>query len=104
VKPANAMMFHLLLALALPGIAVAADTYAAKGTVNSVDIAAGKANITHEPVPALKWPGMTMGFVVKDTNGLRQVKPGDRVDFLMLKDGNSYVITKIERERKPSAN
>lgn len=100
MKTAKTALLSFAFAIALPAMVSAADTYAVKGTVNSVDVSAGKANITHEPVPALKWPGMTMGFVVKDANGLKQVKPGDRVDFLMAKDGNAYVITKIEREKK----
>jgi Cu(I)/Ag(I) efflux system periplasmic protein CusF len=99
MKSAKVVLFSVLFA-ALTGIASAAETYAAKGTVNSVDVAAGKTNITHEPVPALKWPGMTMGFVVKDEKGLKQLKTGDRVEFWMAKEGNSYVITKIERSKK----
>jgi Cu/Ag efflux protein CusF len=100
MKAVKFVLLSLALAVAPPAVGSAADTYTVKGTVNSVDIAAGKANITHEPVPALKWPGMTMGFVVKDTAGLRQVKPGDRVDFLIAKEGGSYVITRIEGEKK----
>ncbi|MGE0559065.1 MAG: efflux RND transporter periplasmic adaptor subunit [Burkholderiales bacterium] len=67
--------------------------------VNSVDAAAGKIDITHGPIPSLKWPGMTMGFRVADKDLLKDLKPGDRIRFEMSgepdKDGD-YIITRIQ--------
>lgn len=67
--------------------------------VNSVDAGAGKLDITHGPIPSLKWPEMTMGFRVNDKNLLKDLKPGDRIRFEMRgepdKDGD-YIITRIQ--------
>ncbi|MEN3794768.1 efflux RND transporter periplasmic adaptor subunit [Fulvimarina sp. MAC3] len=38
------------------------DTMAVSGTINSVDSATGKANITHGPIADIGMPGMTMDF------------------------------------------
>jgi hypothetical protein len=34
----------------------------AEGTVKAIDALGGKVTLAHGPVPALKWPAMTMGF------------------------------------------
>ena len=69
----------------MPGMKMDADKSAAsqvhkgQGTVNSVDAKAGKVNLTHGPIPSLKWSGMTMDFQVKDTAVLKGVAPGQNV-------------------------
>lgn len=68
----------------------------AKGIVNSVDIQAAKVNLSHEAIPSLNWPKMTMSFKVSDQQGLAMLKPGQHVDFeLSEKTKGQYVITKI---------
>lgn len=54
----------------------------AKGTgvVKSIDAAAGKVTIAHEPIAALNWPSMTMAFNASPEL-LAAVKEGDRVHF-----------------------
>ena len=42
------------------------QTHKASGTVTRVDQASAKVTIAHGPVQSLKWPAMTMNFVVKD--------------------------------------
>jgi Cu/Ag efflux protein CusF len=32
------------------------------GTVNSVDLAQHKVNLSHNPIPEIGWPAMTMDF------------------------------------------
>ena len=56
------------------------------GVVNSVDAAAGKINVTHEPVPELGWPRMTMDLPVTRRVDLSALKPGETVNFT-LKQG-----------------
>ena len=51
------------------------------GTVNSVDASGHKINLTHGPIAALGWPGMTMDFEVAPAVDLRTLQPGARVDF-----------------------
>lgn len=71
--------------------------YAGHGTVNTVDIANKSINITHDPIPALKWPGMTMDFGVKDAAVLASVKPGNVIDFELVESvKGEYVITSIK--------
>jgi Cu(I)/Ag(I) efflux system membrane fusion protein len=70
-----------------------------KGTGKVVEIDAKSNNITlaHEPIPALGWPSMTMGFDVKDAEQLKALKPGDQVEFELKAQGDEYVIERIEK-------
>jgi len=70
--------------------------YTTSGVVQSVDQAAGKAVITHEPVPALNWPTMTMGFTFEDASLLEGLKAGDKVRLDFYNQGNASVIVDIE--------
>lgn len=58
----------------------------ATGTVNTVDPAAHKINLSHQPIPALGWPAMTMDFPVAPSVDLSRLKPGSRVNFSLGKD------------------
>jgi Cu(I)/Ag(I) efflux system periplasmic protein CusF len=55
------------------------------GTVNSVDPAQHKVNLTHNPIPEIGWPTMTMEFPVKPSVDLKTIKPGSRVNFTIEK-------------------
>ena len=70
--------------------------YTTTGTINALDTAALKATILHEPVPALNWPAMNMGFVVEDASLLEGLNVGDRVRFDFRNQGNTSIITDIE--------
>ena len=72
------------------------SVYTTSGVIQSVDDAAKKAVITHEPVPALDWPAMTMGFVFEDASLLEGLKAGDKVRFDFYTHGNTYVVVDIE--------
>jgi Cu/Ag efflux protein CusF len=68
----------------------------ATGTVNSVDAAAHKLNVSHGPIPAIGWPAMTMDFAVAPSVDLRAVKPGTRISFTIEQgDDGMYVIQSI---------
>ena len=86
----------------MPGMKMAAEKAAespahkGQGTVNGVDVKAGKVNLTHGPIATLKWPGMTMDFQVKDKALLKGVTPGQNVEFDIVQAGPSqFVITRI---------
>jgi Cu(I)/Ag(I) efflux system periplasmic protein CusF len=50
-------------------------------------------NITHEPIEALKWPGMTMDFPVAKEVDLSGFKAGDSITFTLKHgDDGSYII------------
>ena len=51
------------------------------GVVNSIDTEKGMINITHEPMPELNWPTMTMDLPVTRRVDLGRVQAGDKVGF-----------------------
>jgi Cu/Ag efflux protein CusF len=57
----------------------------ATGTVNAVDSAQHKINLSHQPIPSLGWPAMTMDFPVAPSVDLSRIKPGNRVSFSLEK-------------------
>ena len=66
------------------------------GTVKAVKSAEHKLNISHDPIPALDWPSMTMDFEVKNDVSLQDIHPGDRIHFGLMKSANNrYIITMI---------
>ncbi|MDP1705443.1 MAG: copper-binding protein [Sulfurimicrobium sp.] len=75
----------------------AAEVAYGKGTVNQINADAGSVNISHEAIPALKWPAMTMDIKTADKKILNGVKPGQAVSFGLIKDPKAgYVISHIE--------
>jgi Cu(I)/Ag(I) efflux system protein CusF len=66
------------------------------GTVNSVDPAQHKVNLSHSPIPEIGWPAMTMDFPVAASVDLTAIKPGSRVNFTIEKgQGGMYEIQSI---------
>jgi Cu/Ag efflux protein CusF len=55
------------------------------GTVNSVDPAQHKINLSHQPIPEIGWPAMTMDFPVARSVDLTAIQPGSRVNFTIEK-------------------
>ncbi len=72
-----------------------AQTHRGQGTVNAVDVAAGKLNLTHESIASLGWKSMTMDFSVQNPTLLKNLKPGAQVEFELQKSGGAYLITRI---------
>jgi Cu(I)/Ag(I) efflux system periplasmic protein CusF len=66
------------------------------GTVNSVDPAQHKVNLSHQPIPEIGWPAMTMEFPVAPSIDLKSIKPGTRVNFTIEpQPGGMYEIKAI---------
>ena len=66
------------------------------GTVNSIDPAQHKVNLSHNPIPEIGWPAMTMEFAVAPAIDLRGLKPGTRVNFTIERgEGGMYEIRAI---------
>jgi len=79
----------LAAAVALaPTLGLAQDKGGTTGKVNSVDAAKHVVNLTHGPIAALGWPGMTMDFGVAPNIDLGAVKVGDTIAFTVTKTGN----------------
>ncbi len=78
-----------------PAQTTTAATHAGRGKVISIDEQAGTVKITHDPIKSLKWPKMTMDFKAHDAAMLKGLKPGDQVDFEIMKMGGGYHIMRI---------
>lgn len=70
------------------------------GRVMQVDPAKGRVELSHGPMPTIKWPAMNMGFLVADPAALSGIKAGDTVEFELRGepdgDGN-YVIERLRK-------
>jgi Cu(I)/Ag(I) efflux system membrane fusion protein len=65
-----------------PAIGKPAATAALYETVGKIEqITANSVTLSHEPVPAIGWPAMTMTFQLPDPSVARGLKAGDRVRF-----------------------
>jgi Cu(I)/Ag(I) efflux system periplasmic protein CusF len=74
-----------------------ADKPAGEGKVNSIDVAGRKINMTHGPVAALKWPGMTMDFGVAPGVDMNAFKPGEKIGFTLAPGaGGMYMIDSVK--------
>jgi Cu/Ag efflux protein CusF len=72
------------------------ETHQGKGTINSLNVKAGKINLSHEPIASLDWPGMTMDFEVQDKASLNKLKPGQKITFKLIEvRKGKYVISEI---------
>jgi Cu(I)/Ag(I) efflux system membrane fusion protein len=69
-----------------------------RGRIAGLETASGTVQIEHDPIPSLKWPSMTMAFVVADRQQLAALKAGDTVEFDLRSQTNPegyYVIERI---------
>jgi Cu(I)/Ag(I) efflux system protein CusF len=71
-------------------------THKGTGVVKSVDPKKLGVTLEHGPIASLNWPAMTMGFVVKDKALLEKMKPGAKVEFEMVQQGSTYIITSVK--------
>jgi Cu/Ag efflux protein CusF len=67
----------------------------ATGTVNAVDLAQHKVNLSHGPIKALGWPAMTMDFPVGPDVDLAAVKPGMRVNLTLIRGSSGMVVDSV---------
>ena len=76
----------------------AGTTHRAQGTIDAIDRASGSVTVTHSEIPSLKWPAMTMDFMLADSALVDGITPGTaaRFEFRQGEPGE-FVITRIER-------
>ena len=68
------------------------------GVIHSISKLNRIVNLTHEPIPELNWPEMTMDLAVAKDVNLDAVKAGDTVKFhIMLDEDNVVRIHHIEK-------
>jgi Cu/Ag efflux protein CusF len=76
--------------------AKAAQAHKGSGVVKSVNAHAGVVKLDHGPIPSLGWGAMAMDFKVKDHNLLKDLKPGQKVEFDLVSEGpGQFLITRI---------
>jgi len=72
----------------------------AKGTgkITALMIEHGMVTLEHNAIDALGWPAMTMDFTTNDGVSLDGLAVGDSVDFELLKSGDNYLISAINKQ------
>ena len=61
----------------------------------------GSVSITHDPIPALKWPSMTMDFALANPSLAANIKPGSAISFEIVERGQGeWVITKLQAQHE----
>lgn len=77
-------------------VAAPASDSMTDGEVKKVDPDNGKITLKHGEIKSLDMPGMTMVFTVRDKGQLTNLKPGDKVQFVVVQEGGKMVVTNIQ--------
>ena len=73
------------------------SSHQAEGKIDAIDVKAGTVSIAHGPVASLKWPAMTMDFMLANSALLGTLKPGATVAFTFVeRKPGEWVIVKLE--------
>lgn len=67
-----------------------------KGIVKEIDTTAKKVTITHEAIPSINWPAMTMRFTYEVPSMIEKIKVNDLVTLDFIQQGNLSLLTNIE--------
>jgi protein SCO1/2 len=100
------LIFSLAVGVSLAAVlrsAARLKTFLAQGVVRKIDPAESTVSIQHAAIPGFM-PAMTMPFVVKDTNALAGLAPGDAVAFqitVSARDGWIDHLQKLPPGRDP---
>lgn len=89
----------LALSFALSSVNAFAQAAMANGEVKKIDEPAGKITLKHGPIKSLDMEdeSMTMVFRVQDPAMLKQVKVGDKVQFVAERAPAGITITKMQK-------
>lgn len=68
------------------------------GILRTITAAEHKVNMSHDPIPALGWPQMTMDFKVKPDVSLDGLKPDDKVRFELEAGQDGYLIKSLHKQ------
>lgn len=70
--------------------------YKTTGVIKAIDSKQQKISVSHEAIPEISWPPMTMNFIftpVAETVGT--LKPGQVIDFSFSQQGKDYILQSI---------
>lgn len=77
------------------GMATPAASHQSRGRIERL---AGRAiTLSHEPVPALQWPAMTMTFTLADPSSAQGLRVGDRVHFTFDQQGGTPTVRHLTK-------
>ena len=77
-----------------------ADLTKGTGVLHDINVEEKKINITHAPIPSLRWPEMTMDLPVSDNVDLSNFSADDQVKFFLKLEDKTYIIEKMEVMKK----
>ena len=80
-----AFVSTLAIAAAAEEASATDELVSATGKLNAIMASESKVRITHDPIPALGWPGMTMDFRLAETAGLEGIEAGAKIAFQLRK-------------------
>ena len=84
---------------AMPSIALAQVVDRVEGEVRRVNEAEGKVTLRHGPLPNLDMPAMTMVFTARDPSILKDVKVGDKVNFVTENSNGVFYVLEIVKPK-----
>jgi Cu/Ag efflux protein CusF len=65
----------------------------------------GSVSIAHEPIPALKWPAMTMDFALANRSLVAGIPPGSTISFEIVERGEGeWVITRLSATQQETSH
>ncbi|MEH0885159.1 cation efflux system protein CusF [Enterobacter sp. UNJFSC 003] len=68
-----------------------------KGVVKDIDLSSKKITISHEAIPAIGWPAMTMRFTfIHADESIKALKVGSQVDFSFVQQGTISLLKSIK--------
>jgi membrane fusion protein, copper/silver efflux system len=86
-------------------VGAAAKRYEAMGSIAAVDVVNNEISMKHDPIPALKWPAMTMDFGLNSPDLVKGLLPGQPVHFSFEDRGDGeFVITSMEKMDNKAAS
>ena len=97
MKIFNLATAGLLAVLAFSSQAFAQSLPMVSGKVTKIDESAQKVTIDHGPIRNLDMDAMTMVFRAQDPAMLKQVKPGDKVQFTVERVNGQITITSLKK-------
>lgn len=69
------------------------------GVIKAIDNKQQKISISHEAIPEISWPPMTMNFIFTPVaDKVKDLKPGEKITFSFTQQGNDYVLQSIETQ------
>jgi Cu(I)/Ag(I) efflux system membrane fusion protein len=75
-----------------------AETWTGSGHIVVADPGTGVLTMRHDPIPALKWPAMTMDFKAADPAILAGLKKDQAVEFDLVKADGGYLVSAIRAQ------